>query len=642
MVRASSFNRRPLSRIQSVDRPRALQTKLRHLPDKPGVYLHKDAQGTVLYVGKAKSLRSRVRSYFNAEYSKTAKLRSMVGQVADIDYWLVDNPVEALALECNLIKRYRPKYNVMLRDDKNYPYIKISLDEDFPRVYRTRNYRKDGARYFGPYTSSKSLDETLRLLKRIFPYRSCNRPMADTPLDPTKPLNARTRPCLDFYIHRCIGPCVRACTRQEYEAVIDDVQLFLEGKHDDIRKGMERRMLQAADELKFEEAALMRDRVKAINRVLEKQRVVSTGMEDQDVVALARDKGDACVMLLTIRGGKVMGQQEYVLQGAQDETEAEILEKFLEQYYDSATNLPTEVLLQNEIDDPETVAEWLRQQRGRKVSVLAPQRGEKRRLIELAEKNARETLQTLKLKWLTDDQKVQAGLTELADYLELDRVPQRIECYDISNIQGKDSVGSMVVFAGGRPKTSDYRRFKIKTVAGADDYASMKEVLKRRFRRAASDDASSWGRLPDLIVIDGGKGQLSAAVEALAEVGIDSVPAAGLAKEREELFLPGQAEPILLPATSQGLYLVQRIRDEAHRFAITYHRNVRAKSSIASQLDEIPGIGPRRKKDLLRRFGSVKGIRQAPLEDIAAVPGFSAKLAELLKEYLPDEVGVAG
>ncbi|HLG73454.1 MAG TPA: excinuclease ABC subunit UvrC [Chloroflexota bacterium] len=622
-----------------MDLPKALQARLKSLPDKPGVYLHKDAEGTVLYVGKAKSLRNRVRSYFNAEYSKTAKLRSMVSQVADVDYWLVDNPVEALALECNLIKRYRPKYNVMLRDDKNYPYIKISLDEDFPRVYRTRNYRKDGARYFGPYTSSKSLDDTLRLLKRIFPYRSCNRPMADTPLDPSKPLNARTRPCLDFYIHRCVGPCIRACTKDEYAAVIEDVERFLEGKHDQIRKGMEKRMLEAAEDLRFEEAALMRDRVKAINRVLEKQRVVSTGMEDQDVVGLARDKGDACVMLLTIRGGKVLGQQDYVMQGTQDESEAEILEKFLEQYYDTAASLPREVLLQHEVEEPETVGEWLSQKRGRKVVVLTPQKGDKKRLIELAEKNARETLQTLKLKWLTDDQKVQAGLTELADYLELDRVPQRIECYDISNIQGKDSVGSMVVFVGGRPKNSEYRRFKIKTVTGADDYASMKEVLKRRFRRAnaAEDDMSSWGRLPDLIVIDGGKGQLGAAVEALAEVGIDSVPVAGLAKEREELFLPGNPDPILLPATSQGLYLVQRIRDEAHRFAITYHRSVRAKTSIASQLDEIPGIGPRRKKDLLKRFGSVKGIRQASPDEIAAVPGFSRKLAELLKEYLPDE-----
>src|SRR5579884_800462 len=357
-----------------MDLPKALEARLKSLPDKPGVYLHKDAQGTVLYVGKAKSLRSRVRSYFNAEYSKTAKLRSMVGQVADVDYWLVDNPVEALALECNLIKRYRPKYNVMLRDDKNYPYIKISLDEDFPRVYRTRNYRKDGARYFGPYTSSKSLDDTLRLLKKIFPYRSCNRPMVDVPLDASKPLNARTRPCLDYYIHRCIGPCIRACTKQEYEQVIDDVQKFLEGKHDEIRKGMEQRMTAAADELRFEEAALMRDRVRAINRVLEKQRIVSTGFEDQDVVALARDKGDACVMLLTIRGGKVLGQQEYVMQGTQDETEAEILEKFLEQYYDAATNLPAEVLLQNEIDEPDTMAEWLREKRGRKVSVQVPQR----------------------------------------------------------------------------------------------------------------------------------------------------------------------------------------------------------------------------------------------------------------------------
>ncbi len=620
---------------------RALAARLKSLPDKPGVYLHKDAEGTVLYVGKAKSLRSRVRSYFNAELSKTAKQRSMLAQIADVDYVLVDNPVEALALECNLIKRYRPKYNVMLRDDKNYPYIKISLDEDFPRVYRTRNYRKDGARYFGPFTSSKSLDDTLRLLKRIFPYRSCNRPMSDAPLDPTKPLNARTRPCLDYYIHRCIGPCIRACTKEEYSAVIDDVQLFLEGRHDDIRKGMERRMTEAADELRFEEAALMRDRVRAINRVLEKQRVVSTGMEDQDVVALARERGDACVMLLTIRLGKVMGQQDYVMQGTQDETEAEILEKFIEQYYDSATNLPSEVLLQHDVEDPDTVAEWLRQKRGKRVALLVPKRGDKVRLIELAEKNARETLQTLKLKWLTDDQKVQAGLTELADYLELDRLPQRIECYDVSNTQGKDSVGSMVVFVGGRPRNADYRRFKIKTVAGADDYSSLKEVLKRRFKRAGGDEGadSSWGRLPDLIVIDGGKGQLSAAVEALSEAGVDAIPVAGLAKEREELFLPGIPDPIILPATSQGLYLVQRLRDEAHRFAITYHRTVRAKMSISSQLDEVPGIGPRRKKDLLRQFGSVKGLRQATVDEIAGVPGFSLNLAELIKEYLASEEG---
>ncbi len=620
---------------------RALRSKLKSLPDKPGVYLHKDAEGTVLYVGKAKSLRSRVRSYFNAEYSKTAKQRSMLSQIADVDYWLVDNPVEALVLECNLIKRYRPKYNVMLRDDKNYPYIKISLDEDFPRVYRTRNYRKDGARYFGPYTSSKSLDDTLRLLKKIFPYRSCNRPMVDAPLDAAKPLNARTRPCLDYYIHRCIGPCIRACTRDQYEQVIDDVQKFLEGKHDEIRKGMEQRMMVAAEELHFEEAALMRDRVRAINRVLEKQRIVSTGFEDQDVVALARDKGDACVMLLTIRGGKVLGQQDYVMQGTQDETEAEILEKFLEQFYDSSSNFPDEVLLQYEVEDMDTIAEWLREKRGKKVRVATPQKGEKRRLIELAEKNAVETLQTLKLKWLNDDQRVQAGLTELADYLELDRVPQRIECYDISNIQGKDSVGSMVVFVGGRSKNSDYRRFKIKTVQGADDYASMAEVLRRRFRRAAADeDGTSWGRLPDLIIIDGGKGQLGAAVDALTEVGVDSVPVAGLAKEREELFLPGQLEPIILPATSQGLYLVQRIRDEAHRFAITYHRQVHTKTSITSQLDEIPGIGPRRKKDLLKRFGSVKQLRAASLDDISAVPGFSQKLAELVKDYLPDDAPV--
>ncbi|HUZ78534.1 MAG TPA: excinuclease ABC subunit UvrC [Chloroflexota bacterium] len=616
--------------------PRQVAATLKSLPDQPGVYLHKDAQGTVLYVGKAKSLRSRVRSYFNAEDSKTAKLRSMVGQVAAIDYILVDNPVEALVLECNLIKRYRPKYNVMLRDDKNYPYIKISLDEDFPRVYRTRNYRKDGARYFGPFTSSKSLDETLRLLKKIFPYRSCNRPMQAAP-DPTKALTARTRPCLDYYIHRCIGPCIRACSAQDYAAVIDDVQRFLEGRHDEIAKGMQARMEQAAEELRFEEAALLRDRVRAIGRVLEKQRIVSTGMEDQDVIALGRDKGDACVLLLAVRGGKVLGQHEYVMSGTQDETEAEILEKFVEQYYDSATNLPAEVLLQHPIDDMDTVAQWLREKRHKRVQVLSPQRGEKRRLIELAEKNARETLQTLKVKWLTDDQKVIAGLTELADYLELDRVPQRIECYDISNTSGADSVGSMIVFAGGRPKTSDYRRFKIKTVAGADDYASLQEVLRRRFKRAGSDEGSAWASLPDLIIIDGGKGQLSAAVEALAEAGVDAVPVAGLAKEREELFLPGNPEPILLPSTSQGLYLVQRIRDEAHRFAITYHRALRAKSSITSQLDEIPGIGPRRKKDLLKHFGSVKQLRQASLEQVAAVPGFSTKLAELVKDYLPDD-----
>ncbi|MHB8621549.1 MAG: excinuclease ABC subunit UvrC [Chloroflexota bacterium] len=617
--------------------PRQLESTLKNLPDKPGVYLHKDAGGNVLYVGKAKSLRSRVRSYFNAEDSKTPKQRSMVSQVASVDYILTGSPVEALVLECNLIKRYRPKYNIMLRDDKNYPYIKISLDEDFPRVFRTRNYRKDGARYFGPYTSSKSLDETLRLLKKIFPYRSCNRPMPDAAPDPEQSLSARSRPCLDYYIHRCIAPCIRACSKDEYAAVIDDVQRFLEGRHDEIARGMKERMARAAEELRFEEAALIRDRVRSIERVLEKQRITSTGMEDQDVVALARDKGEACVMIFFIRGGKVIGQRDYVMNGTQDETETDILTEFLAQYYDSATSLPAEVLLQHPVDDPDTVAEWLRRKRGKKVVLAVPRRGEKARLIELAERNARETLQTLKVKWLNDDQRVAAGLTELADYLELDRLPQRIECYDISNTQGADSVGSMIVFAGGRPRTSDYRRFKIKTVAGADDYASLKEVLRRRFKRASTEEGTAWGNLPDLLVIDGGKGQLNAAVEALADVGVDAIPVVGLAKEREEIFLPGQSVPVVLPAISQGLYLIQRVRDEAHRFAITYHRTVRARTSITSQLDEIPGIGTHRKKDLIRRFGSVKGIRQAPAEEIATVPGFSHRLAELVKEYLPEE-----
>jgi excinuclease ABC subunit C len=662
-----------------------IQSVLNSLPHTPGIYLMKDEQGTILYVGKAISLYNRVRSYFQESTNLSPKNRSMVAKIDDIEFFTVKNEVEALVLESNYIKQYRPKYNVLMRDDKSYPYIKVAITEDFPRVYRVRSFQRDGNRYFGPYTNSGAVDSTLDLLNKLFAFRTC-RYDASTWAPPRNAGSEESndfkqkllpRPCTQYYIHRCIAPCVAYCTREEYDAVIKQVILFLEGKHDEVAKALREKMQEAAENLNFEEAARIRDRIQAVERVLEKQRVIHTeGQDDQDIVALASSDDETCAMVFFFRNGKLIGREFFILQGTRDSSPGEVMTSFLQQFYESSPHIPPEIVVEAEPDDRGVIQAWLREKRGSAVTITMPKRGEKVRLVEMVKQNAKEVLDQQRIKWLTDSQKTQMALEELQAALNLAAPPYRIECYDISNTQGTNSVGAMVVFEAGRPKNSEYRRFKIKTVEGPNDFASHQEVLRRRFRHGTrtqpdapdtsadnagdvgnmdnADDADatnngdttdttdgtaqepqldhSWA-MPDLIIIDGGKGQLSAAMEVLQDLHID-VPTVGLAKENEEIFIPGSPDPIILPRTSQGLYLVQRIRDEAHRFGITYHRKLRSNRTFKSVLDEIPGIGPKRKQALMKHFGSVKAISAASIDDLAALNGMTRDAAEKVKEYI--------
>src|SRR3989454_6433274 len=630
-----------------------IQSVLNSLPHKPGIYLMKDSEGTILYVGKAISLYNRVRSYFQESTDLSPKNRSMVAKVDDIEFLVVKNEVEALVLESNYIKQYRPKYNILLRDDKNYPYIKVSLTEDFPRVYRVRSFQRDGNRYFGPYTSSGSVDATLDLLNKLFAFRTCSYDASTRAAPPGEPppgwkQKLLSRPCTQYYIHRCLAPCVAYTTREEYAAVIKQVVLFLEGKHDEVLKALQEKMEEAAENLRFEEAARMRDRIKAVERILEKQRIIHTeGQDDQDVIALASGEDETCAMVFFFRSGKLIGREFFILQGTRDSSSGEVMSSFIQQFYESSPHVPAEVIVEAEPDDKVVVQSWLKEKRGGAVSISVPKRGEKVRLIEMVKQNAQEVLEQQRIKWLTDSQKTQLALEELQDALNLAAPPYRIECYDISNTQGTNSVGAMVVFEAGRPKNSEYRRFKIKTVEGPNDFASLQEMLRRRFRRQALKEGENteqveqeqdtsfqhdWA-MPDLIIIDGGKGQLSAAMEVLQELRID-IPTVALAKENEEIFIPGSPDPIILPRSSQGLYLVQRIRDEAHRFGITYHRKLRSDRTFKSVLDEIPGIGPKRKQALMKHFGSVRAMSAASIEDLAALDGMTRDAAEKVKEYI--------
>jgi excinuclease ABC subunit C len=672
-----------------------IQSVLNSLPHKPGIYLMKDAEGTIIYVGKAISLFNRVRSYFQESTDLSLKNRSMVARIDDIEFLVVKNEVEALVLESNYIKQYRPKYNVLLRDDKNYPYIKVALTENFPRVYRVRSFHHDGNRYFGPYTNSGAVDATLDLLNKLFSFRTCRydasgwAPPRDEKQQGGWKQKLLSRPCTQYYIHRCSAPCVAKTTREEYDAVIQQVILFLEGKHDEVIKDLQTRMEQAAEDLNFEEAARLRDRILAVERILEKQRVINTeGQDDQDVIALASGDDETCALVFFFRSGKLVGREYFILQGTRDSTEGEIMSSFMEQFYTNSPHIPAEIIVETEPDDNAVMQSWLRERRkesgltGRStaVTITAPKRGDKTRLIEMVKQNAEQILEQQRIKWLTDSQKTQMALEELQEALNLASPPQRIECYDISNTQGTNSVGAMVVFEGGRPKNSEYRRFKIKQVEGPNDFASHQEVLRRRFRRAAhnatsipsaptedisipigetveeiiqdagqeksipvheSSLAHDWA-LPDLVIIDGGKGQLNAAMQVMSELHLE-IPTIGVAKEEgshtklatgEEIYIPGASEPISLPRNSQGLYMLQRIRDEAHRFSITYHRNVRSKRTFKSVLDEIPGIGPKRKQALMKHYGSIRAISQASVDELAALDGMTRDAAEKVKEHI--------
>ena len=622
--------------------PTALAATLKNLPDRPGVYLMKDTRGDVLYVGKAQSLRSRVRSYWQKESAlgEIHRIRQVIDRVTDVEITETDSVSEALLLEANLIKRFRPRFNVRLKDDKSYPYIKIGLGDDFPRIERTRKLVNDGSRYFGPYASASSVDESMNMVRRLFPFRTCT-------IDIRDGQRALQRPCLLYHIKRCQGPCIEAISKDDYRADIAQVELFLEGRQETLAKALRTEMTKASDALEYERAGTMRDKVKAIERTMESQKMAAFARTELDLVGLAQQGNQAAVQLFAVRDGKLLGRDVYVLDAAREATDDEVLVGFLEQYYTRAQSIPREILVPSvpaEVADGTggaggtALEAFLAERRGGPVRLRVPQRGERRKLMVLARRNAAEHLAREQARWLADQGKTLGALEELADALGLPGPPLRIECYDISNFQGKDSVGSMVVFEEGRPRTGEYRRFRMRTVSGPNDYASHQETLRRRFRGARSGQEGSeeelrWA-LPDLVIVDGGKGQVSAAAEVLNELGLHDLPLAGLAKEREELFLPGRPEPILLAATSPALYLVQRLRDEAHRFAITYHRELRRKAAVRSAFDDLPGVGPARKRALLRVFGSAKRVREAPVEQIAAVPGISAALAERIKAGL--------
>ncbi len=626
------------------------------MPTKPGVYTFRDASDRVIYIGKAANLRSRVRSYFGSPRSLEGKTRVLASKIAQLEYVTTHTEQDALHLEATLIKRHQPFFNVRLKDDKHYPYLKIDVNAPWPRVTITRRVAKDGSRYFGPYASAKSVRTTLDLVKKLFPWRSCDKEITGS--DP--------RPCLDYYIRRCIAPCTSFCTPDEYQEVIDQTMLFLDGKSETVVKQLKLAMSNAAESLDFERAAQLRDQVAAVERVTETQLTADTAAAEIDVFGLAVDGDEAVVQVLFIRGQQMAGSDHFNLAGVKDESAGAVISSFLRQHYEGGLQPPKLVLIPDQVDDLELLQSWLSEKRGAKVEVRHPQRGDKRRLVQMATENASETLTMSRVRWMADRGRTSAALEELEEALSLPAPPRRIECYDISNTQGSNVVAPMVVFLDGRPASKEYRRFRIKTIdadEGPNDFAAMAEVIQRRFKRlgehrraeragafdipdepsttqtqdeSADEQAESegWGAIPDLVIVDGGKGQVSAAHDVMRNLAVDDIPLAGLAKREELLYQVDSADPVRLDRRSQGLYLVQRIRDEAHRFAITYHRRLRARQTSQSTLDRIKGIGPRRKKALLRKFGSLQAIREADVTDIAATPGMTRRLAEQLKREL--------
>ena len=608
-----------------------IKRRLQAVPESPGVYLFRDKKTQVIYVGKALRLRDRLRSYFTPGYAEAGRIAELMQRAVDFEFVTTANEVEALVLENNLIKNYRPRFNIRLKDDKNYLYLKLPVTEEFPRVHYSRRVLNDGALYFGPYTSALSLRSTVKSIRQLLPFRTCS-----------DEIFKQGKVCLDFHIKRCPGPCERRISPEDYRVRINEVALFMEGRSDLLVGELQGRMEGAADRLDFENAARYRDQLQSIERIADRQKVLTRGRDDQDILAYARSGSDVFVEVAYVRQGKMVGHDGHALDGAGDAREPELLRGFMLQYYSSATHVPRTVILPGPIEEPELITGWLSEKRGRPVELEIPQRGRKRALVLQLADTAKQELEQLKIQADYDRSRTEPMLAALAAALDLETPPKRIECYDISNIQGDSAVGSMVVFEDGRPRNDHYRHFRIKYVPGPNDFAMLQEVLRRRLERLESaqrrEEADvvgdrSFTTRPDLILIDGGKGQLSAALEVTEAAGYADIPTFALAKEREEIFAPGRAEPIVQERNSPGMFLVQRIRDEAHRFAITHHRKVRSRKALTSPLDSVEGIGPARKRALLRHFGSVQGIREAPVEEIVKV-GIPGRLAARLKETL--------
>ncbi len=607
----------------------AVEEKLAGLPTKPGCYLHKDKNGTIIYVGKAINLRNRVRSYFHKSANHTPKIRRLVSNIADLEYIVTDSELEALVLECSLIKKHQPHYNVRLRDDKQYPYLCLTTREPFPRLLLVRRVRDDKNRYFGPYPNSRAVYTTMELVNRIFPLISCGKSFDGRPVQ---------KPCLYHHMGQCLAPCAGLADKEEYGLAVKDVGDFLDGRQEQVVKKLREEMAEASEELEFERAARLRDRIQGVEEVLQRQKVITTEMIDQDVIAVVEDDtglNGSCVQMFFIRGGKLIGQNHFMVEGTGEETQGDVVQEFVKQYYQTAAYIPQEILLPHDMDEIAIVQSWLRQKKGKKVEIQVPVRGDKKKLVDMATENATHALEQIKAEMRAKLGNTERAMQELADALGLAAPPHRIECFDISNTQGANQVASMVVCERGQMNKQEYRRFKIKREDDKpNDFASMQEVITRRLNEAKSDNPR-FNKLPDLLIVDGGRGQVSSAMAAMAETGI-TVPLAGLAKQFEHLFLPNEPDPVILPRTSQALYLVQRIRDEAHRFANTFNAQLRGKQQTHSLLDDIPGIGPKRRKALQMHFGSVSKMKVATLEELAATPGMNAKLAETVYDFLHD------
>ena len=591
-----------------------IKNALAVLPDKPGVYLMHDAEGKVIYVGKAVVLKNRVRSYFRNLASHTPKVKAMVAKIAEIETIVTSSEVEALILECNLIKKYRPRYNISLKDDKTYPYLKVTLQEDFPRLHMTRRLSRDGAKYYGPYADAGAMYATMKLLKTMFPLRSCRRMNPD-------------RPCLNYHIKRCLAPCAGYVSKEEYGKMIKSVCMVLDGRTTELERDLKQRMQDAAEEYAFEEAARLRDQLQAVERLNESQKAVTNNGGDMDVIGFAQDMTGNCLQIFFVRKGKLIGRDNFFLQDGGD-TPQEVLTAFLKQYYNEATFVPREIVLPHlpEPEEQQLIELWLRQKAERKVELIQPQRGVKRELLQLAKDNAQKLLdERLRKGSLSLKNDAQAA-EELQQALGLEHSLERMDCFDISHTQGSETVASMVVFRNGSISKKDYRKYKILSAEGKpDDFKSMQEVVYRRYK--------DYEDLPNLVVIDGGKGQLSSALEVIRGLGLADLPVVGLAKREEEIFLPHQSTSILLDRDSAALHLIQRIRDEAHRFAITFHRKLRGKRNLVSVLDHVEGIGPKRRQALWKAFKTLDAMKAASVEELAAVEGMNSTAAQTLYDF---------
>lgn len=603
-----------------------LEYKIKTLPDAPGVYIMKNAEGTVIYVGKARNLKNRVRQYFGAQQSKHVKVAAMVSNIHTFEYIITSTELEALILECNLIKQYQPYYNILMRDDKHYPYVRINLNEDYPRAEIVRRVKNDGAKYFGPYIAAHSVREALDAVYKLFPIRSCKK-------DLSKPGRKKERPCLNYQMGRCFAPCAFDVDKEKYHNMLKEVIDMLSGKYSKLSADLKRQMYEASEELDFERAAIIRDKIAVLERISQRQRADFSNLDDKDIFAAAVDGEDAVVQAFFVRDGKLSRAEQFVL-SAGDSNSSEVLESFLKQFYADKPNVPKNIYVAENIEDEELISQWLSGVKGSSVSVNTPKRGGNKQLADLAKSNAEGALARKKDKEKADYEKGEGALKKLAEALGIKGYLRRIECYDISNTQGTDSVASMVVSIDGKPKRSEYRRFRIKTVEGANDFASMAEVLERRLLRGfeAEDKETGFGEMPDLIVVDGGKGQLGYAVDVLLSLGLE-IPIAGIAKREEELFLPGRSDPVILKRTSPELKIITALRDEAHRFAITYHRSLREKRVISSELDAIPGVGKVRKKALIDAFGDVEAIKKADVDSLVAVKGIDIATARAVYKH---------